>query len=320
MNRAVLGLATDRGVIILKPGTEATEYTRANQGLLNRRCGCISRLGDGKLAVGTDDFFVQLSSDGQEWRPSLDGLSRPHVTCLARHPKHKLLLFAGTSSPAVFMSKDNGESWKVLAPLESMPSASRWTSRKAPFRAKVSAVTCHPEHAGLLLASIEVGGLGASKDGGKTWVPRDKGLPPDVRFLIAPAVSGRLYTGTGAGFYRSDDLGGTWAQKTKGLPYQQVRSLCSADSNPDLIVMSVSGKDDGLSALVQSQNGGESWEVIGGGLPRMDNRIVTCITFGRGGFYAGTDQGDLFGLDNMDGRWTRLGSHFPPINAIAALA
>jgi len=320
MNRAVLGLATDRGVIVLKPGLEATEYTRANQGLLNRRSACICRLGDGKIAAGTDDFFVQLSADGQEWKTSMEGLTRPQITCLARHPSHKHLVFAGTSSPAVFMSADYGQSWRATAPLESLASVNRWTSSKAPFRAKVSALTCHPAHAGVLLAAIEIGGLGASKDGGKTWFSRDQGLPPDLRHLLAPPVAGRLYAGTGTGFFRSDDLGGTWQPFAKGLPYAQVRALCTATSNSDLIVMSVSGRDDGQSALVQSKDGGQSWEVTSGGLPRMDNRVVTCLAFGRGGFYAGTDKGDLFGLDNLEGRWTRLGSNYPPINSIVTLA
>lgn len=320
MNRAVLGLATDRGVLVLKPGAEATEYIINSQGLLNRHCPSLVRAGDGRLAAGTEDFFVQLSKEGLEWKASLEGLTRPNVTALARHPKHPQLLFAGTSSPAVFMSSDNGTSWKQLAPLETLPSVSRWTARKAPYRAKVSAVACHSEHAGVLFVAIEIGGVAASKDGGKTWIPRDQGIVPDVRLLLAPPVAGRLYAGTATGFYRTDDLGGTWVEKAKGLPYRQVRALAYAASTPDLVLMSVSGRDDGLCALVQSRDGGENWTVTSGGLPRLDDRVVTALAFGRGGFYAGTDKGDLFGLDNLEGRWTRLGSNYPPIRDILPLA
>lgn len=320
MIRAVLGLATDRGVLVLKPGAEATGYTINSQGLLNRRCRSLVRTGDGQLAAATEDFFVQLSRDGLEWKASLEGLNRPNITALARHPKHSQLLFAGTSSPAVYMSSDNGLTWKQLAPLESLPSVSRWTAKKAPYRAQISAVACHSEHAGVVIAAIEVGGVAASKDGGKTWVSRDQGLVPDVRLLLAPPVAGRLYAGTGTGFYRTDDLGGTWSEKTKGLPYRQVHAVAFASSNPNLVLMSVSGRDDGLCALVQSQDGGESWTVTSGGLPRLDDRLVTAISFGRGGFYAGTNKGDLFGLDNLEGRWTRLGTNFPPIRDISPLA
>lgn len=320
MNRAVLGLATDRGVIVLKPGAEATEYTTNSQGLLNRRCTCLIRAGDGRLTAGTEDFFVQQSKEGLEWKTSLEGLNRPYITSLARHPKHNLLLFAGTSSPAVFMSNNNGDSWKALAPLESLESASRWTARKAPYRAKVSAITCHSEHAGVILAAIEIGGLAASKDGGKTWFSRDKGLNPDVRFLLAPPVAGRLYAGTATGFFRSNDLGGTWEEKRQGLPYHQVRALAVASSNPDLLLMCVSAREEGLCALVQSRDGGETWTVTPGGLPRLDDRIVTALAFGRGGFYAGTNKGDLFGLDNLEGNWIRLGTNYPPINQILPLA
>lgn len=320
MNRAVLGLATDRGVLVLKPGAEATEYVVNSQGLLNRRCLCLVRAGDGRLAAGTEDFFVQLSKEGLEWKASLEGLTRPNVTALARHPKHPQLLFAGTSSPAVFMSSDNGGNWKQLGVLESLPSVTRWTARKAPYRAKISSLVCHPEHAGVLVAAIEIGGIAASKDGGKTWISRDHGIVPDVRLLAAPPVAGRLYAGTATGFYRTDDLGGNWVEKMNGIPYRQVRALAYASSNPDLVLMSVSGRDDGLCGLVQSCDGGETWTVTAEGLPRLDDRVVTALAFGRGGFYAGTDKGDLFGLDNLEGRWTRLATNYPPIRDILPLA
>lgn len=320
MNRAVLGLATDRGVIVLKPGAEATNYTLSTQGLHSRKCTSIARVGDGKLAAGTSDFFVNLSTTGQDWKPSLEGMNRPHITTLARHPKHKQLLFAGTSSPAVYMSADYGANWKALGPLESLESATHWTARKAPYRASVCSVACHPEHAGVVFVGIEVGGLAASKDGGKSWFARDKGLPVDVRQIIAPPVSSRLYAATGGGFYRTDDLGGTWQPCNEGLPYTQIHAMAVAASNPDLLLMSVSGRDDSLCALVQSTNGGKRWTVTDKGLPRLDERIVTSLAFGRGGFYAGTNKGDLLGLDNLEGRWTILGASYPPINEIVALA
>lgn len=321
MNKAVLGLATEQGVMVIKPAAEEDAgYTMSTKGLLTRKCPCIVRVGDGKLAAGTEDFFVCLSETGLEWKPSLEGLNRKHITSLARHPKHNQLLFAGTSAPAVFMSPDFGVTWKALAPLEALSSASRWTAKKAPYRACVSAIACHSEHTGVLFASISIGGLAASKDGGKSWFTRDAGLPTDVRHVVAPPVAKRLYVGTGSGFFRTDDLGATWVEKKKGLPYGQVQAIAIASSNPDVIVMAVSGRDDGQSAIAQSMDGGESWTVSDSGLPRLDDRLVTSLAFGRGGFYAGTSKGDLFGLDNMEGRWVRLASNYPPINAIIALA
>lgn len=320
MNRAILGLATDQGIIVLKPGKEATEYTRASHGLMSRNCPCVIRSGDGRLVAGTDDFFVQHSRQGHEWKASLEGLNRPQITALARHPKHNMLLFAGSSSPAVFMSQDFGETWKALSPLESLPSTSLWSAKAAPFRAKVSSISCHSEHAGVLLVAIEIGGLAASKDGGKTWFARDKDLPREVRKIIAPPVKGRIYAATGEGFYRTDDLGATWHDKTKGLPYRRIQALAIADSNPDIIVMSITNPTETLGALVQSKNGGESWEMTTTGLPGFNDRMVTALAFGRGGFYAGTNRGDLFGLDNMEGRWTRLGTNYPAIHDLITLA
>jgi len=320
MNRAVLGVATERGCMVLKPGEEDTEYTLASQGLVTRQCNCICRAGDGKLVVGTEDFFVQRSKEGQEWKSSLEGLKRTKITALARHPQHKHLLFCGTSTPAVYMSQDHGDTWKPLSPLESLPTTPRWTATKPPYLASVSSIACHSKHAGVVFVTVRVGGLAATKDGGKTWIARDEGLPPDVRQVLTPPVAGRLYLGTKDGFYRSDDLGGTWNKQNHGLPYPSVRALAVASSNPDVLVISVSGTDEGTSAVAQSKDGGLHWEIMDQGLPRMDTRVVTALTFGRGGFYAGTNRGDLFGLDNLDGRWTVLGANHPPILDLLTLA
>ena len=319
MDRAILCLATDRGVVVLKPVGESTEYSTAAQGLLNRRCGCIAQMGDGRLVAGTEDFFLHTSSNGLEWKASLEGLNRQHITAFGRHPQHGQLLLCGTSSPAAFMSVNYGQSWTALAPLESLANASRWTARKAPFRAFVSSILCHPAHDGVIVVGIEVGGLAASRDAGKSWSCRDTGLNPDVRVVLAPPVAGRLYVGTGAGVFRTENLGGSWQEKNEGLPYQQVQAMAVAPTDPDTILLSVSKNDHGLSAVLQSRDGGDSWVMTSDGLPRLDDRLVTSLAFGRGGCYAGTNKGDLFGLDNLDGRWVRLGVNYPPINAIQPL-
>jgi hypothetical protein len=319
MDRAILSLATDRGVVILKPVGEATEYSVAAQGLLNRKCGCISQMGDGRLVAGTEDFFLHTSSNGLEWKASLEGLNRQNITAFGRHPEHGQVLLCGTSSPAAFMSVNYGQSWKALAPLETLASASRWTARKAPFRAHVSSIVCHPAHNGVVVVGIEVGGLAASRDAGKTWTGRDTGLNPDVRIVRAPPVAGRLYVGTGAGVYRTDDMGGSWHEKNHGIPYQQVQALTVAPSDPNLILVSVSKDEMGLSAVLLSRDAGDTWEMASEGLPRLDDRLVSSLAFGRGGCYAGTNKGDLFLLSKLDGPWVRLGVNYPPINEIQPL-
>ena len=319
MNRAILGLATEQGVFVLRPGEEATEYVVAARGLLNRQCGCINQVGDGRLVAGTRDFFLHTSPNGQEWKASLEGLNRQNITAFGRHPQHAQLLLCGTSTPAVFISVDYAKTWQALAPLETLKNASRWTAKKAPYRAGICSVLCHPSHDGVIVAGIRIGGLAASLDAGKSWSARDEGLNPDVRVVLAPPVPGKLYASTAGGVFRTDDLGGTWVEKNQGLPYPQVQAMAVASSNPNLLIVSVAGRETGLSAVLQSKDGGESWEMASEGFTRLDDRLITCLSFGKGGFYAGTDKGDLFGLDNLEGRWTRLGANYPPINAIHPL-
>lgn len=321
MSKAILAVATDNGVSVLKPGKEATDYVLASKGLVGRKCGCVARSGDGRLAAGTQDFFVQLSRDGNEWKPAMEGIARPHITALARHPKHKHLLFAGTCPPAVYMSADFGSTWAALGPLEALDSANRWSFPEAPYRARVSSVACHGEHNGVIFCSIENGEMAASRDGGKTWIPRGTGLPPGVRQFYFPAgFPNRVYAGAATGFFRSEDLGATWKDCNAGLPFTKVEAMAVADAKPDILLVSVAQGAKGPCTVVMSKDGASTWTVVNTGLPRMDNRRVTGLVFGPGGFYAGTDQGEIFLLDNLEGKWKLVMANLPAIRAIAVLA
>lgn len=321
MSKAILAVATDSGVSVVKPGQDASQYITAGRGLVGRKCSCIVRSGDGRVAAGTSDFFVQLSKDGLEWKPSMEGLSRPHITSLSRHPKHRHLLFAGCSPPAVFMSADYGASWSPLAGLESLPSAPRWSFPEPGVRARISSVACHGEHNGVVFVSIENGEMAATKDGGKSWMSRGVGLPTSVRqFHFPTGTTHRVYAAAGTGFYRSDDLGGTWVEKNHGLPFTKVEAMAVAEANPEIVLIAVAAGAKGPCTIVLSKDGANSWNVVNGGLPRLDNRRITCLTFGTGGFYAGTDQGEIYLLDNPDGVWKPVMANLAPIRAITVLA
>jgi photosystem II stability/assembly factor-like uncharacterized protein len=321
MNKAILAVATDSGTSVLKPGKEATDYVLVSKGLVNRRCGCVIKSGDGRIAVGTFDFFVQTSRDGMEWKPSMEGIKRPHITSLARHPKHRHLLFAGTSPPAVYMSADYGTTWTPLAPLENLPSATRWSYPDAPYQSRVSSIVCHGEHNGVIFCSIENGEMAASRDGGKTWMQRGTGLPTAVRQLHFPAATAnRVYGAAATGFFRSEDLAGTWKECNKGLPFTKVEAMAVSEANPDVVMLAVASGVKGACTIVGTSDGGTTWSVINSGLPRMDNRRVTALHFGKGGFYAGTDHGEIFMLDESGPRWLLVMSNLAPVRGIATLA
>ena len=105
-----------------------------------------------------------------------------------------------------------------------------------------------------------------------------------------------------------------------GMPYPKVEAMAVAESNPDVLVLSVAAAAQGTSTMVLSIDGGQSWKVANSGLPRLDNRRFTALAFGKGGFYGGTDQGEIFLLNNMEGHWTLVASNLQPIRAMIALA
>ncbi len=323
MIRAVLAVATDRGVSVLKPGQEATQYDLAGHGLIEHRCLALAQAGNGHLTVGTEKFFVQTSPNGLTWKPSMTGLERPYVTALARHPRNPGLLALGHCPPGVAITQNNGETWQKLSPLESLENATRWSYPAPPYRARVSTLAFHPDHESVLFCGIEVGGLVATNDSGRTWVPRYEGLPVSVRAVALPYQT-LVYAATAAGFFRSEDLGTSWVEASHGLPYKRIEAMAVATENPNVVLLGLSsappGRTTGGTALALTLDGGQSWNVSNDGLPRMDDRTVTSLTFGSGGFYAGTDRGDLFLLNNLEGHWTRVAANLPPIRALLTLS
>lgn len=320
MKRAVLVIATDKGVSILKPGEEATNYTLSARGLVDRKCTCLALTGESKIITGTENFFIQTSKDGSCWTAATEGVTRPNITALAQHPKLKHIILAGSCPPAVFTSSNYGSTWQQTAPLEELPSASQWGHPEPPYRAKISSIAIHSEHEGVIFCSVENGGVVASMDGGRKWSKRDLGLPSAARTVLFPPKSTtQVYAATKLGFFRSEDLGGTWTSYNKGLPYHKIISMAVAASNPQMILLSIQNETSGNCTISLSSNGGQSWATANSGLPRLDNRKITGLTFASGGFYAASDQGEIFWLNNLEGRWTQVAASYPPIKSILAI-
>jgi photosystem II stability/assembly factor-like uncharacterized protein len=57
--------------------------------------------------------------------------------------------------------------------------------------------------------------LVVSEDGGRTWTPRNAGLPPDGRIMraaIDPDTDSLYVSVRGEDIYRSEDFGRTWIE------------------------------------------------------------------------------------------------------------
>jgi ligand-binding sensor domain-containing protein len=104
---------------------------------------------------------------------------------------------AGTRMDGVWRSSDGGENWSLALDTDS----------------SVTAVAIDPARMQRMAAASWGAGLHISRDGGKTWTNRTRGLPTAklVEVAFDAGKTGRLWVGTvERGIYYTDNLGASW--------------------------------------------------------------------------------------------------------------
>ena len=108
------------------------------------------------------------------------------------------------------------------------------------------------------------GRIWASFDQGRSWAPRDAGLPRGRIETLAsdPESEGRLWTASSNRLHVSDDLGATW--RTWGGPIDEgdltIRGMATARAGSLVVLATHRG-------LLRSHDGGNTWSQVEGALP-----------------------------------------------------
>jgi photosystem II stability/assembly factor-like uncharacterized protein len=157
----------------------------------------------------------------------------------------------------VFVSKNGGARWRVLAPglaeprVESLALAQgtprilwaataggifknvggdRW--RRAGMEGRWFEAIALDAAPGTVYAGMLHGGVYVSADGGEHWRAANRGLGNRyVRTLLAdPRHPGRIYAGTYGGVFASTDAGRRWSELNQGLDNPLVQALALGPS------------------------------------------------------------------------------------------
>ncbi len=318
----LVALGTAKGVHILKPGKHEGDWSAVAQGLLEHPVRSLALHSDGSLFAGATNAMVYRTSDGLSWKPLYEGLKFTSVYSLSIHPLKPDTIFCGTNPAAVFKSTDAGKTWRQMEAFNQVPGRDTWTYYHAPYTARVRYLIQHPLEPDAVFAAIEVGGLVASLDAGRTWMPRHEHLGRDINQLaIHPGQAGRIYAVSDSGFYVSDDLGSTWEHRIQGLPYTYCECLAVDPRDPDRLLMGVNQvRDDRGGSIFCSINSGKHWEIAAAGLPSLADRAVTAVaSHPDGWWFAATNKGDLLGSQDFGAKWQRLDANLPPIHSILPL-
>jgi len=186
--------------IAVSPDRGAT-WPRRENGLPDRgkytQVVKVDRTKAGRVLAGCESGLYLSENGGELWRSVFP--TKNTITDLRQSPHDAQLWLATTQSDGAIFSRDDGVTWKKI---DGVPSA------EALYNVAFDAT--NPQR--YAIASWTYGIL-TTEDGGRTWVERNAGLPPEhcvFRTGIDPDT-GRLY----AAVYRdaiftSDDFGRTW--------------------------------------------------------------------------------------------------------------
>jgi len=183
---------------------------------------------------------------------------------VAFHPNDPKTLYVGTEPPMLYVSRDEGRTFRALEGLEKLTSRPKWKFFHAPFYAgHVHGIAIHPERPARLFAGVEHGAFIYSYDGGRRWQEALVGC--DIhRVTIAPADPDRVFVGAGDGLFMSEDAGRTW-QAVAALSGKYIHAVLFDGQRPQMIYVYAAQYD---SPLYRSEDGGRSWHAIGRGLPQ----------------------------------------------------
>ena len=244
------------------------------------------------LYAGIEPAGLFVSHDrGARWEPSplnahpTTATWQPAGGSLALHsilvdPRDPDRIYCAVSAGGVYRSDDGGRTWHpknrgVLADFlpHPFPEAGQCVHK----------LLLHPRRPDRLYQQNHCG-VYRSDDGGESWTDVSAGLPsrfgyalaldprdPDVAYVV-PEESSHMRTVVGGrlAVWRTTDAGASWHPLTRGLPQSHAyvsilrEGLAADDLEPLGLYLGTSS-----GHLFASRDGGESWELVAGFLPRI---------------------------------------------------
>lgn len=173
------------------------------------------------------------------------------VTTIAPSPLDRKLIWAGSNTGLIHLTRDDGKSWKNITP----PSLTDWSC--------ISLIEASHFDPAVAYAAVDRSRLDdltphiyRTRDYGATWQPISEGISASA-FLRAiredPQRKGLLFVGTELGVYVSFDDGDHWQSLQLNLPVSSVRDLTI---HGDDLVVATHGRSfwilDNITPLLQT--------------------------------------------------------------------
>jgi hypothetical protein len=231
-------------------------------------------------------------------------------------------LYIGVSPALLYRSDDGGLSWTACESLKRIPGYESWTFPPPPHVPHVRSIAPDPEVVGGLYIGVEEGGVYRSPDGGETWESINEGLYWDVHTVTPSLRTSDLFATTGTGFHKSSDGGGHWQHITAGIPHRYtVPFLASKAHWGQLFTAAAAGPPpswrSGVNAAIfRSDDDGERWQQLRGGLPEPFDAMVSALTEDAEGNVYAASGGSVYASKDGGQTWSVLAEGLGGIRAV----
>ncbi len=252
-------------------------------------------------------------------------------------------VYAGIEPAGLFVSDDDGATWRGVDSLNDHESKRSW--QPAGGALALHAIQFDPREPRRLYCALSAGGVYRSDDGGATWSPKNAGTRADFlperypahgqcvhKLIVHPASPDRLYQQNHCGVYRSDDRGDSWTEITDGLPSDFGYALATDPRDPD-VLFTIPEESSHMRATVggrlrvyRTDDAGGTWRALTRGLPQQHAYVsilrdaMANDTLTPAGVYFGTSNGQLFASSDGGESWRALFGYLPKILCVSAVA
>ncbi|MBX3186352.1 MAG: exo-alpha-sialidase [Labilithrix sp.] len=265
-------------------------------------------------------------------------------------------IHAGTLPGGLFTSHDGGDRWELNRPLwdhESRggdlfagdaTSKNHWGGTPAAmaygeFVPGIHSIVVDPRDANHILVAVSCAGVLETRDGGKTWQGRNRGMLNDYlpnpeaewghdpHFIAQCAAQPeRLWQQNHTGVFTSDDCGLRWKRVSRPDVAVHFGFPIAADERDGRTAWVVPAKGDdermtiaGGLFVARTRDGGETWQAFREGLPQTNayDVVYRHALDARGGRVCfGTTTGNVYLSEDGGETWRCLGNNFPPVHSV----
>ena len=367
----VVLVGTDKGGALLRSDERRERWDVGPLAFQGWRVTAAARDAGGRTYVGvaTEAFgnAILASDDLVSWDevgvPRYDADARGNadhnrqITALdpggeARHPGRYVdqiwklhcvdgAIYAGVSEAGLFRSTDRGKSWQPVVGLNEHPSRPDWIPGFGGLC--LHAILTDARNPERIWAGISSAGVFRSDDGGRTWQPKNEGVPVSEGICVHglghdPENADRIYRQDHRGMFLTEDGAERWTRIETGLPQGELSegARCAfgfpVEVDPatgTAFAFPLAGDDlryapDGRLRVYRTREDGRSWEAPARGLPE-EPRYTSVLRGAMAvdgldpcGVYVGTTSGHVFASADRGESWRELPATLPKILCVEA--